>query len=203
MKTREQEDSDPWDLIAGNLRPWNSYWTWRDKPVGERGAAKDILREAGCEVERLVSREVGLDPPDCEAMVDGRWSGIEVTELVHRKTLERSFKALKQRAVGKAPERPEAYFVWKADDLISALQEHLNSKDRARLKGGPYERYMLLIHTDEMFLDKESVSRFLNGATFQTRMISDAFLGLSYHPGDNSIPGSCPVYRLPLTYLPT
>ncbi|MDO8401691.1 MAG: hypothetical protein Q7T45_28170 [Bradyrhizobium sp.] len=139
-----------------------------------------------------------MDPPDCEAMVDGQWSGIEITELVDQKTLERSLKALKQRAIGKEPERPEGYFVWGAVDLISRLQEHIDLKDNARLKGGPYERYILLIHSDEMFLDRESVSRFLTGATFRARMISDAFLGLSYHPGDENFPGRCPVFRLSL-----
>jgi hypothetical protein len=193
-----EEESDPWDLIAENLRPWNSYWTWRDKPIGERGAAQEILREAGCKVDGLISREVGLDPPDCEAIVDGRWTGIEVTELVHRKTLERSLKALKQRAIGKEPERPEAYFIWNKDNLVSELQGHLNLKDRAKLKGGPYERYILVIYSDEMFLDQESVSRFLKEAIFRTDMITDAFLGLSYHSSPDGSHGSCPVFRQPL-----
>jgi hypothetical protein len=77
-------------LIEANLRPWNAFWTWRDKPIGERGAASEILEPAGVQVVGLVSREPGQDPPDCEATLDGLFSGVEVTVLVHRPTLERS-----------------------------------------------------------------------------------------------------------------
>jgi hypothetical protein len=39
-----------------------------------------------------------------------------------------------------------------------------------------------VIHTDEFFLDRETVGRFLEGASFRTTFITDVFLGLSYHP---------------------
>jgi hypothetical protein len=181
-------------IIATNARPWNSFWSWRDKPVGERGAAEKILLAAGLKVKNLVSRRTGEDPPDCEAMVDEGWSGIEVTELVHQKTLARSLKAVKERAVGKEPDRPEAHFVWEKDDLISMLQVQIDRKDNAKLRGGPYKRYILIIHTDEFFLDSGSVKRFLEGAAFRATMITDVILGLSYEPKL----GDCPIFRLPL-----
>src|SRR4051812_13709495 len=68
-------------LIEANVRGWNSYWAWRDKPIGERGAAHEILEGAGVHVVGLVSRQPGQDPPDCEATLDGLFSGVEVTEL--------------------------------------------------------------------------------------------------------------------------
>ena len=54
-------------LINANARSSNGYWYWRDKPIAERGAARDILQEAGFDVANLVSRAEGEDPPNCEA----------------------------------------------------------------------------------------------------------------------------------------
>ena len=103
-------------------------------------------------------------------------------------------KALKERAAGREPDKPEAYFVWNRTDLLRALQERIEVKDAIRLKGGPYERYVLVIHTDEFFLDSATVRRFLKGATFRAHLITDVILGLSHEPAS----GGCPVFRLEL-----
>lgn len=187
------------ELIGTNTRKWNSFWYWREKPIMESGAALALLEAANIRVEQLVSREPGQDPPDCEALLDGRWSGIEVTELVHQRALEISLKARKQRAAGIEPDRPEVYFNWGRDHLLAALQRLLHAKDRPeKVKGGPYDRYALVIFTDEFFLDRSTVSRFLEGAVFDTIMITDAILGLSYEPSGGVERGSCPTFRLPL-----
>ena len=65
-------------------------------------------------------------------------------------------------------------------------------------KGGPYSRYVLVIHTDEDALDRETVGRFLQGSVFHTKYITDALLGLSYHPSVEPNGGCCPVFRLTL-----
>jgi hypothetical protein len=52
---------------------------------------------------------------------------------------------------------------------------------------------VLVIPTNEFFLDRESVGLFPKGASFRTKLITDAFLGLSYHPGSGH-----PVFRLKL-----
>ena len=162
-------------------RPWAGFWTWRDKPVAERGAADVILRQAKFQVAQLKSRRD--DPPDCEAMLDRRWSAIEVTELVHEQALAQSMKALKERSADRAP------------DLLRALQDRISVKDVLRLKGGPYERYVLVIYTDELVLDGTTVDRFLKGATFHGRSITDVVVGVSHEQG------SYPVFRLRLTWL--
>jgi hypothetical protein len=192
-------EQDDLRSLIGNVRPWNSFWFWRDKPVGERGAARQILEQAGVNVEGLVSRTPGQDPPDCEATVGGQLVGIELTELVHRETLERSLKAIKERKAGKEPDCPEAYFAWERDDLISALQALIHAKDNAeKLKGGPYYRYFLIIFTDEFMLDRDTVAAYIDGVKFQTALITDVFLGLSYHPSTETGGGCCPVFRLDL-----
>ena len=104
-------------------------------------------------------------------------------------------KAINERAAGREPEKPEAYYVWDRADLLRALQERINVKDTAGLKGGPYERYVLVMHTDEFFLDSATVGKFLEGAKFRTRLITDVVIGLSYEP----VSGGCPVFRLELT----
>ena len=174
------DDDNFKQLILANRRECNGFWFWRDKPVGERGIARNILEEAGIQVDGLSSRNE--DPPDCEATLDSHFSGIEVTELVHRPTLERSIKAVRQRLRGEEPQKAEAYFVWQREDLITALQAMLIVKNSAKLKRS-YERYVLVIHADETFLDSENVERFLKGASFDTSLITHAFLGLSYEPG--------------------
>jgi hypothetical protein len=80
----DDNDYDLGALILANTREWNSFWFWRDKPVGERGVAREVLEAAKVEVTDL--RSLDQDPPDCEATLDGQFSGIEVTELVHRPT---------------------------------------------------------------------------------------------------------------------
>src|SRR5262249_8826495 len=64
--------------------------------------------------------------------------------------------------------------------LVNRLCEH-NSQLISKLL--PYQRSVLVMCTDEFFLDRVSVDRFLQGATFQTSFFTDVFLGLSYHDG--------------------
>jgi hypothetical protein len=192
--TDEEHEEGPTlaEVIAENVRSWNSYWSWKDKLAGEYGAAHEILTAAGIAFEGLVSRTQGQDPPDCEAIVDGCPAGIEVTELVHQKTLERSIKAQRQQEEGREPEKAEAYFVWNRAELLRALQTRINAKDQTKPKGGPYTRYILVVHTDEAFLGAGEVEQWLTGATFLTNRISDVLLGLSYNPAQRG----CPVFKL-------
>ena len=180
------EDSSPSDLgavIRANTREANTFWFWRDRPVGERGAALEILGQAGVDVIGLVSRNPSEDPPDCEATLDGHFSGVEVTELVDQETLQRSIRATRDREAGKEPRQPEACLVWDRDSLLTELQAFIDRKNRKTQKGGPYERYALVVHSDETFLDRDVIGRFLEGATFQSNPITDVVLGLSYHQG--------------------
>jgi len=192
--TEDDDDDDLGRSILANTREWNSFWFWRDKPVGERGAVYEILEAAKVRVTDLRSLDEDQQPPDCEAMLDGQLSGIEVTELVDQPTLERSIKAVRQRSRGEEPQRPEAYFRWDRDSLIAGLQERLDVKNSKPPKRS-YESYVLVIHTGEYLLDGDTVESFLQGANFKTSIITRAFLGLSYHPGKG-----CPVFELELVH---
>jgi hypothetical protein len=166
-------------LMIEKMRKVNSYWDWPDKPVKELGIARDILPRAFKDVVDLRSREQGQDPPDCECSLDGRFSGVEVTELLDQETLERSIRG------------DRVYLEWDRQQFLSALQSRIDDKDKP-WKGDPYERRVLVIHTDECTLDRETVHRFLQGSTFTTKLITNVVLGLSYHSGT----GDAPVFQL-------
>ena len=161
-------------IMIAKKRKKNSFWIWPDRPVEERGIATEILGQADVDVADLRSRKQGEDPPDCEATLDGRVSGIEVTELIDQASLERNLRE---------PNSPE-YFDWDKTTFLAKLQERIDAKDR-EWKGEPYERRVLVIHTDEHVLDRDIVSRFLEEARFRATLITDAFLGLSYHRAPN------------------
>jgi hypothetical protein len=63
------------------------------------------------------------------------------------------------------------------------LQRFIDRKDKLeKVKGGPYARYILVVVTDESLLGREDVAQFLEGVTFRTRLITEAYFGLSYDP---------------------
>jgi hypothetical protein len=166
-----------------NTRGANDYWFWRDKPQMERGVARDILGRAGVDVQQLRSRGPGDDPPDCEAMIGGLLCGIEVTELLDRPTLESTIRGKGQ------------WMVWDRIMLCTELQRLIDRKDKPeKVKGGPYDRYILVVVTDEPLLGREDVGQFLEGATFRSHFITEVYLGLSYDPSVSS----CPVFPLRL-----
>jgi hypothetical protein len=162
------EGGDDWDFdeIKRNTRGANSYWYWKDRAVMDEGIAKDVLAALKLPFEQLRSRH-REDPPDCEAIVDGWRTGIEVTELAHESTLKSTIK-------GNA-----RFLLWDQSTLCAKLQALIERKDTPeKVKDGPYDRYFLIIHTDECSLGKENVEGFLRGATFQSRLITHAYLAL-------------------------
>ena len=182
-------DPDDDDLYLRSMiekkRKVSSYWDWPDKPVKERGIALNILPRVFKDVVDLTSLEPGQIPPDCaNAPETGNFSGVEVTELVDQKTLEQSIRG------------DRVYLEWDRQQFLSALQSRIDDKDKS-WKGGPYERRVLVIHTDEFTLDRETVDRFLQGFAFTTKLITDVILGLSYHSSTEDVP----VFRLILARM--
>ena len=51
---------------------------------------------------------------------------------------------------------------------------------------------------DEAFLTQAAVREFLEGETFETKRITDVFLGLQYRPNPETGEGACPVFQLSL-----
>jgi hypothetical protein len=141
-----------------------------------------MLTGAGLVVGEVRSRRD--DPPDYEAIIDRSECGVEVTELLHRSSLEQSIQAIRAREEGRepGPDAREVYFAWSRADLIEALQGLISRKDEAEPKGGPSAQHILVIVTDEFFLDRHTVEELLDGANFHAERITYVFLGLFYHP---------------------
>jgi len=164
------------------------FWDWHDKPVKERVVARQILRGAKFDVAEFRSRQ--NDPPDCEGLLDGQWSAVEVTQLLHEEARALSMKAMKQQ-----PPHAESYYQWDRDDVLRKIQKIINVKDGKHYKGGPYKRFVLVIYTDEFVLDGARMNQFLAGATFRSRVFTDVVVGLSYEPSS----GTYPTFRLSLS----
>jgi hypothetical protein len=180
----DHQEPDFEELLRANKRGAQDFWYWRDKPVMELGAAKEIFAQAGFSFKGLRARNPGDDPPDCEGYLEGQRCGVEVSELVHEPTLRATIKGKPQ------------YFLWERNDLVEKIQERISRKDRVdHVKGGPYDRYFLVLMTDEFMLGREQVNRFLEGYSFTSHMITDVVLGLSYDPSVKV----CPAFRLTLS----
>jgi hypothetical protein len=176
-------------------RPANSYGTFRrgkdteaaDKRLEERGFAEDALSGGGFAFTALRSCEV--DPPDCEAIVDGNSTGIEVTELVEGATLAHAREALKLPPSDVfAGLRRHEYREWTREDFLVEVQALIKKKNSGNWKGGPYQRQMLVIHTDETTLGPGTVKRFLDGERFAFGFFSDVVVVLSYDPHTQTHP---------------
>ncbi len=148
--------------------------------VGERGIvdrfceALERKNQLFFDRSGVKSRGQGNDPPDCEAEdYLGNRLGIEVTELVDPTAI----KNFKTTGVYEWAE-------WDREKIIKAITERLNSKDNPeRIKGGPYTTYVVIIHTDEPWLNANYVSDLLKGVRFRKRRLIDrAFLLLSFDP---------------------
>jgi hypothetical protein len=165
------DDSDFARAMFENKRGANEFWYWKDKLVMETGVARTVLKNAGRQFQQLRSRG-REDPPDCEAIIEGLRYGIEVTELVDEATLKAAIKGNPQ------------FLLWDRDQLCAELQKRIDRKDvpPQKVKGGPYDRYMLIIATDETALGHRDVEQFLEGEMFRSSFITDVLFGLSYDP---------------------
>jgi hypothetical protein len=172
----DHDEGDFARVMRENKRGANDFWYWKDKPVMEAGIVRTVLESAGRHFQQLRSR--GEDPPDCEAIIEGLRYGIEVTELVDQTSLEAAIKG-----------HPRA-LLWGPDNFCAALQKRIDRKDvpPQKVKGGPYDRYMLIIATDEAALIQGDVERFLEGKRFRASFITDVLFGLSYDPRLKSYP---------------
>lgn len=159
------------------------------RDLEELDDARRVLEAAGIAYSDLRHNDPRHDPPDCEAIIDGQLCGIEVTEFAHQRKLGRSIRAVK---TGQG--RIE-HHEWTRDEFLRQLRLTIQEKDNpTELKGGPYKhRYFLVIWTGEMHLEKERLENFLKGETFHCSLITDAYIGLDYHPLSE-----CPYPAIPL-----
>jgi hypothetical protein len=191
-----EPSGDDWKEIAQLIRAatkknrgYAGYFDWPNRDQKELGVAVDLFESLevreGLQYRQARARGSRNDPPDVEVRDStDRLIGIEVTELVDPDAIK-SYKA------GNRWDWAD----WSGDKFAKYLRDRVAAKDNpAEVKGGPYSEYWLLIHTDEPALSITEVRKLMGGiAPFPVKLITDAFLLLSYHPNDGH-----PYVRLPL-----
>ena len=118
------------------------------------------------------------DPPDCVARDNsGKLVGIEISEFVDLKTVR---DAQHNKAYPK---------YWDKQEIIERTQPIILKKDRKKFHGGPYSKNILIIFTDETFLDPDDAIQYLKQHEFKsTNQIDEIYFLLSYDPRHNTYP---------------
>jgi hypothetical protein len=168
---------------SGKQRGYADFFDWPDKSVKEWGIAQNFLeeleRDSGPKIVSGKQHPAGQNhAPDWQVTTDiGEIWGVEITELVSQEAIE-------------ATKRGELVFAgWPDDDLVTKLEALIARKDcPEKVKGGPYDRYILLVHVDEDMLSAERLKAVFGSGSFQTRVIDDIYVLVSYHPGGGRLP---------------
>ena len=130
--------------------------------------------------DSITVRGPGKDPPDCEAIGNnGERIGIEVTELVDG-------DAIASAKNGKLIDHNVPIPLSQVIEKVSAI---VSRKDRAIVKGGPYDLYKLIIYCDDPeYLDFEIHNAIRNSRFGQTKLIDHAYFFESYDPWKKCCP---------------
>lgn len=189
-------------------RAYASYWKFSlDRQLEEQHVAACLLAYLEA-FEGWTGATVAIsenDPPDCYGVVAGEKFGIEVTELVHERTV--AAHQLRRNAERKGllppPKAAEASDTaqWTASALRAALTTIVEQKDKPAL-GGPFSPYLVAIFTDELTVTPELIAEAMAGVTITSRHLDDAYLLLSYDPSAEGFPNQIPVYKIPMSKEP-
>ena len=173
----EDNPTQPNGVANQKKRGYSDFFAWPGDRQLEEWAIVDSLKEslekanAGF-FNTIIARGRGNDPPDCEAILFGGGRvGLEVTELVDPAAI----MAFKNGNTDHCAH-------WDQSKLIRAIAERLEVKDVPNnVKGGPYDYYVLVIHTDEPVLNYDYTHPILSGHFFKYYTLIDrAFLLMSY-----------------------
>jgi hypothetical protein len=170
----DDEAQKLWEEAVRKQRGYADLFDWPDKLDKEYGIAVEFIaaldREGGPRIIGVKQHGPGEDPPDCEMITEaGEAWGVEITELVNKKAIEKT-------RLGQC-----VYAVWSDAALISDLRGMISRKDDpAKVMGGPYDRYILLIHTDEDDLPADRLQNVVRNQSFVTRLIDDLYVLASY-----------------------
>lgn len=167
-------------------RGYADFFDWPDKSMKEWGVAQNFLEELernwGLMIVSGRQHPGGKNhAPDWQVTTAmGEVWGVELTELVRQKAIEGTKR-------GKL-----IFAVWPDDELAAKFQALVAGKDRPeKVRGGPYDRYVLLVHVDEDMLPAERLAVALDGCHFETSLIDDIYVLVSYDPKE----GHCPLLR--------
>ena len=174
-------------------RGYASYWEWKlDKQQPELHAARVLSRFLFRDQDYSVS-SVTNDPPDAVVQLGTRRYGIEVTEILDQKAVERASKRKKQGL-------PVEYdwTNWDSDRLSEAIKQGLVAKDKKLAHVRRYDELVLAFITDESMIDSRLAAAVAGRIHSDTRYIDRAFMILSYEPNADELifPDRCPIFEL-------
>jgi len=129
-------------------RTYASYWEFSDESARDKGIVARFVSSVGADVISIAPGTLHArghdDPPDCEALAtDGARVAFELSEIVDAD------------AVRMHTQRRGLHFrEFTQSEFRTLLNARLEAKVReeGELKGGPYARRILLLHTDEGML---------------------------------------------------
>ena len=140
--------------IADSLkqeRPYASFFEGPDKQIKEQGVVQTLLKAMESKGEEKYFGPArppsSGDPPDCVVSDrDGKPVAVEVTEFVSKKAIEKNLKIERDP---KKTWQDSIYRHWEPTEVITEINDIIQNKDGKTFKGGPYEKKILLIFTDE------------------------------------------------------
>jgi len=163
-------------------RKYASFFEWykREKSIKEVGVVRSLLGSISKQGSPIYKnlRASEKDPPDCLAETgNGAMVGFEVRELVDKNAIELN-------------ERGEAvYRDWTNYEVVEELQKIIKEKDSKTYIGGPYEKLILIIPTDEPVLTYGQLQPVLEAHEFEpTKQLHEAYLLFSYNAELKSYP---------------
>jgi len=159
-------------------RSYADHFDWYEKSLKEWDIAQTFKEELERDCGPLIASELQLPggyehlSPDYQLTThSGEVWGVEVTELV-------SEEAIEQTKRGK-----NVVALWPDDVLVKKFRGIVAKKDSPKsISGGPYNRYVLLVHVDEFNLSAERFSAVLDEITFETKLIDNIYVLVSYDP---------------------
>lgn len=155
-------------------RQYSSFFEWyrREKSIKEVGVIDSLLESISTQRAPTYKnlRTSEKDPPDFLAdTIYGGVAGFEIRELVDKAAIEQNEKGI------------DDYRDWTNDEVVHELQQIIDDKDSKTFIGGPYEKLILVIPTDEPVLSYRQLKPILDDHKFnQTKQLHEAYLLFSY-----------------------
>lgn len=193
--SKQSMDKQTQKLVAEGMRKARSlsrehanFFDWHNKDTKELHICSLLINYLNnSEGEFIESYDLGTDPPDCIATSKDKEVGIEIVELVDQKAIENQIR-YKWASAHQEP--------WTRDKLMTQLNKLIQDKDSPSLKSQlmkKYERYIVLIHTDEPELRIVELDNFYSESSLKsTELVTDVYLLFSYDPNEIG----CPIKKL-------
>ncbi|MFZ5565437.1 MAG: hypothetical protein ACOY95_00390 [Pseudomonadota bacterium] len=161
-----------------------SFWNFVRKGPKEIAVFTEAMRRIECDVgESITSWSIPVpDPPDIVVTLGSEKIGIEITELVNPKAL---------RAQLHVPERYGIELIqYGAEEAKSRLKDIISEKEsKLVLVGDKYDRFILLVHTDEPTLSSDQFRDWK--VNLSSSVFCRAYLLFSYEPAYGECPLVC------------